>query len=63
MDAPVAIWIILGLMAYFAPTWLAAPGRRISVFIINAAFGLTGVGWVAALFLAARSWERKGGAL
>jgi hypothetical protein len=52
-----ALYIALALVVFFAPTWLARPGRRTSVFIVNAALGLTGIGWIRALYLAARSWE------
>lgn len=54
-----AIYLLLALIAYFAPTWLARPGRRLSIFIINGPLGWTGFGYIAALFLAARSWEKR----
>ena len=55
-----AIYLMLALILYFAPTWLARRGRRLSIFIVNAAFGWTLLGWVIALVMAARSWETRG---
>lgn len=52
------IYVMLALIIYFAPTWLTKKGRRLSVFVINAPLGITGLGYIAALFMAARSWER-----
>lgn len=52
------LYVMLALIIYFAPTWLAKKGRRLSVFVINGPLGWTGLGYIAALFMAARSWER-----
>lgn len=54
-----AIWIGLALVVFFAPTWLSRPGHRLSVFVINATRGFTFRGYSAAVYLAARSWERR----
>lgn len=51
------IYIVLALIVYFLPTICTRPGRRLSVFVINATRGFTLRGYTAALFLAARSWE------
>lgn len=56
-QSSIAIWIFVGLIAFFAPTWLARPGRRLAIFIINAGIGWTGLGWLLALYKAAKSWE------
>jgi hypothetical protein len=53
-----AIWIGMALIVFFAPTWLSRPGHRLSVFVINATRGFTFRGYSAAVYLAARSWER-----
>lgn len=53
------IYVMLALIVYLAPTWLTKPGRRLSVFIINGPLGWTGIGYIGALFLAARSWESR----
>jgi hypothetical protein len=55
----VTIWLLLALLAFFAPTWLARPGRRIPIFIINAGVGWTGLGWILALYKAAKTWEGR----
>jgi hypothetical protein len=55
----VTIWLLLALLAFFAPTWLARPGHRISIFIINAGVGWTGLGWLLALYKARRTWEGR----
>lgn len=53
------MWLLVGLIVYFAPTWLTAKGRRLSTFVINAPLGWTGIGYVVALFMAARSREKR----
>jgi hypothetical protein len=56
-------YLLVMLIAYFAPTWIAARGRRRSIFVLNLFFGWTVVGWVVALFMAIRSQENgKAGA-
>lgn len=54
-----AAMLILVLMFYFLPTFLAAPTNRASVFVINLFTGWTFIGWVLALFLAVKSNEVK----
>lgn len=57
------IYTILLSSFYFAPSWIAKPGRRGSIFVINLFFGWTLIGWVVALFLAVRTLENgKAGA-
>lgn len=51
------LWLMVVLIAYFAPTWAAAKGRRTSVFVINLFLGLTVIGWVVAMYMAIRSQE------
>lgn len=51
------IYFVLFCACYFAPTWIAARGLRGSVFVLNLFLGFTGIGWVAALYLAIRSRE------
>lgn len=57
------IYLGLILVVYFLPTWVAPAGRRGSVFVVNAAFGWTFIGWFVALFMAVRARENvKAGA-
>lgn len=49
--------VFLLVLVYFLPALLAAPRRRASVFILNLFAGWTLLGWVIALFMAARSRE------
>lgn len=60
------LWLIVVIILYFAPTWCAAKGRRGSVFVVNLFFGITGIGWAIAMYMAIRSQEAaravKGGA-
>lgn len=42
---------------YFLPTFIAKPGRRGSVFVINLFLGWTMLFWVVALYMAVRSTE------
>jgi hypothetical protein len=51
------ITAIIVLLFYFLPTFIAKPGRRGSVFVINAFLGWTLIGYVVALYLAVRSTE------
>lgn len=51
------IYLMLILAFYLIPTWVAKPGRRGSVLIINLFFGWTFIGWVIALYMAVRSNE------
>lgn len=48
---------------YFLPTFIAKPGRRGSVFVINFFFAWTLLGWVIALYMAVRSVETAKGAM
>jgi hypothetical protein len=52
---------MLFLFFYFVPTFVAKPGRRGSVFVINLFFGWTLLGWVIALYMAVRSMEAAKG--
>ena len=57
------IIMIVVMIFYLAPTWVAKKGRRGGVFVINAFLGWTFVFWIVALYLAVRSHEAaKGGA-
>lgn len=51
------LWLMVALIAYFAPTWAAAKGRRTGVFVINFFLGLTVIGWIVAMYMAIRSQE------
>jgi hypothetical protein len=53
--------LMLFLFFYFLPTFVAKPGRRGSVFVINLFFGWTLLGWVIALYMAVRSVEAAKG--
>jgi hypothetical protein len=59
MEAQALIKVMLFLIFYFAPTWVAKKGRRGGVFVVNAFLGWTLIGWVIALFMAVRSNEVK----
>lgn len=52
------IWIGLALIVFLLPTICTRPGNRLSVFVINVTRGFTFRGYSAAVYLAARSWER-----
>jgi hypothetical protein len=51
------IYVMLAAIAYFAPTWIAAKGRRGSIFVLNLFAGWTVIFWIMALFMAIRSQE------
>lgn len=53
------IYFVLFCACYFAPTWIAARGRRGSVFALNLFLGWTMLGWVLALVMAMRSRENE----
>lgn len=55
--ADVAVWLLLALIVFMAPTWIAARGRRLSIGLINVLLGWTLFGWVLALVMAVRSQE------
>lgn len=59
MDLQYTFIFVVLLAMFFAPTWLAAKGRRLSVFLVNAFFGLTVIGWGIALIMAVRSRENE----
>jgi hypothetical protein len=67
-ESQAAIFVLLAIIFFMAPTWLAARGRRWSVGLVNVLFGWTIIGWGIALIMAVRSQEqalnkpyRKGG--
>lgn len=57
MDAQI-FFIVLAVL-FFAPAWLAAPGRRLTILVALLVFGWTGIGWGIALVMSARSWEKR----
>lgn len=58
------IWIVVGLIIFFAPAWAARPGKRWAIFFVVLFFGWTLFGWGVALVMSAKSREQysKGGA-
>lgn len=58
MEAQALIKVILFLIFYFAPTWVAKKGRRGSIFVLNLFGGWTILLWILALYLAVRSNEK-----
>ena len=55
------IYVLMVLALYFLPTFLATSGRKASVFVVNLFFGVTGIGWCIALYMAVRSRENVKG--
>lgn len=53
-------YLILILLVYFIPTFMAPPGRRGSVFFVNLVVGWTLLGWVIAMYMALRAREESG---
>lgn len=53
----IAIWLIIGLIFFFAPAWAARPGKRLAIFFVVLFFGWTLFGWGVAVVMAARSRE------
>lgn len=51
------VYFVMLVAVYFAPTLVAASGRRGSVFVVNLFFGWTLLGWVIAMVMAVRSRE------
>lgn len=62
-SAEITIYVLLALIVFMAPTWIAARGRRWSVGLVNVLLDWSLIGWVVALVMAVRSQENaKGGA-
>lgn len=53
----ITIWLLVGLIIFFAPAWAARPGKRWAIFFVVLFFGWTGIGWGVAVIMAARSRE------
>jgi hypothetical protein len=55
--AVIIIWLLVGLIIFFAPAWAARPGKRWAIFFVVLFFGWTGIGWGVAVIMSARSRE------
>jgi hypothetical protein len=58
-------WVValLALLVYFMPTFIAhrrAHPRKIPILLVNLFLGWTGIGWIAALIWALRSYGGSG---